>query len=185
MRRYLPNLLAVLLLAAVVSALVVVVPDVVDCSSAAQARRPIRRPSPYWRAERTLVDALHRLGRANELLRAERRASRGLRRALVRQPSSLEALRLASVVYGVPFDLLYRRASCESTGEQPTNPPSERTLEAHAKNPKSTASGLLQFLTSTWATTPFAGFDIFSAYPSAMAGAWMEVHGRGGEWICQ
>jgi hypothetical protein len=139
--------------------------------------------------ERRFVAQGHALGRAN----ADRRRLRALLRAdhreLVHRQSSLEALRLASVAYQVPFDLLYRRASCESMGSAPADPPSERTLNAYAANPSSSARGLMQFLTTpnggTWATTPFAGFSVYSPYASAFAGAWMQAHGRGGEWVCQ
>ena len=97
---------------------------------------------------------------------------RGLRRTLLARPSSVTALRLAAVTYGVSFDTLYRKARCESG----------RSLYARAKNPTSTASGLMQFLDSTWASTPYAGFDVFDPYANALAGGWMHDVGRGGEW---
>ena len=50
-----------------------------------------------------------------------------------------------------------------------------------AKNPTSTASGLGQFIDSTWASTPFARFSVFSTYANAMAIAW-EV-ARGGSYV--
>jgi hypothetical protein len=145
-----------------------------------------RREHAKRLAERSRADDLQR--------RLTRRVleARDLRRTLLHEPSSLEALRLASVVYHVSFDQQYRRASCESTGSSPETPPSERTLNAHAKNPTSWATGLLQILYSrvhpeldTWHTTPFAAFDPYSPYASALAGAWMEAHGRGGEWVCR
>jgi hypothetical protein len=112
--------------------------------------------------------------------------ARGLRRALLHRASSLEALRLASIVYHVPFSLLYRRASCESTGSLPASPASERTLNAYAKNSHSTASGLLQFLTSTFASTPFGRESIWSPYANALAAGWMiGAAGRGNEWACR
>jgi hypothetical protein len=54
----------------------------------------------------------------------------------------------------------------------------------HAKNPKSTASGLYQFLTSTFASTPYgrAGMSIWSACASSLAAGWMHENGRGREW---
>jgi hypothetical protein len=87
--------------------------------------------------------------------------ARGLRRALVHRASSLEALRLAAVAYHVDVGLLYRIASCESTGGD--------GLKADAKNPSSTAAGLGQFLDSTWASTPYAGFSVYSPYANALA----------------
>jgi hypothetical protein len=96
--------------------------------------------------------------------------ARSLRRSLVHRPSSLEALRLAAVVYHVPFRLLYRIASCESTGTYtgPSERVSERTLSASAKNRSSTAAGLAQALDSTWAASIFAGFSPYSPYASAL-----------------
>lgn len=53
-----------------------------------------------------------------------------------------------------------------------------------AKNKHSTASGLYQFLTSTFATTPYgrAGMSIWSPCASSLAAGWMHQNGRGGEW---
>jgi hypothetical protein len=53
-----------------------------------------------------------------------------------------------------------------------------------AKNPHSTASGLFQFLTSTFGSTPYgkAGMSIWSPCASSLAAGWMHQNGRGGEW---
>lgn len=103
-----------------------------------------------------------------------------LRRALVHRPGSVEALELAAIAYDVPFRLLYRIASCESTGTYvgQTGPVSERSLYARAKNPHSTARGLGQFLDSTWASTPYSGFDVNSPYANALAIANEVAHGN-------
>lgn len=137
------------------------------------------RTKPSW-----LERKVSELRNQRDWLRVE---NRGLRRTLLHRPSSLEALRLASIVYHVPFSTLYRRASCESTGSSPAQPPSERTLDAHADNANSSASGLLQFLfPSTWRSTPFARESVWSPYANALAAAWMMgPAGRGGEWVCQ
>jgi hypothetical protein len=104
-----------------------------------------------------------------ERLAVRVREAHALRRALVHEPSSVEALRLAAVVYRVEFRLAYRIASCESTGARVgSGPVSERTLSARAKNPRSTARGLAQALDSTWASSIFAGFSPYSPYASAM-----------------
>ena len=96
------------------------------------------------------------------------------RRAYVHRPSSLEAIRLASVAYGQSYSKLLRIASCESG------------LYRYAKNPRSSATGLFQFLyPSTWRSTPFASESVWSPYASALAAAWMQRAGRGGEWVCQ
>ena len=138
----------------------------------------------YWRQRHLADDLQARLTRRVLEVRA-------LRRTLAHKQSSLEALRLTSVVYHVPFDLLYRRASCESTGDRPASPPSERTLDARARNASPVwngehATGLLQFLPSTFASTPFAGMDIYSPYANALAAGWMiGVAGRSNEWACR
>jgi len=84
-----------------------------------------------------------------------------------------EAINLACATYG-SCDTLWRRAGCETGG----------TFSPRAYNP-SGASGLFQFLPSTWQTTPYGAFSIWSPYANAMAAGWMQAHGRGGEWSCQ
>ena len=51
-----------------------------------------------------------------------------------------------------------------------------------AVNPRSGASGLLQFLPSTWRTTPWARSSIFDAIAQRLAGRWMVNQGRLHEW---
>lgn len=68
---------------------------------------------------------------------------------------------------------MVRVASCESG------------LNRLAKNPSSTASGLFQFLyPSTWATTPYAGKDVWSAKWNALAAAWLYKNSGPGPWVC-
>jgi len=86
--------------------------------------------------------------------------------------STSEAINLACTIYG-NCSLLWRRAMCESGGY------------AYAKNPSSDASGLYQFMPSTFRSTPFGSFSIWSPYASALAAGWMQSHGRGGEWVCR
>lgn len=118
------------------------------------------KPIAWWRAR-----AVHNRLQVNRL-----------KRTLLYHPSTVEALKLASVVYRVPYTLLYWKASCESTGG--------RGLKPKAKNRRSTAKGLGQFLDSTWASTPFAGFSVYSVFANALAMGWMHSQpvGRGGEW---
>lgn len=97
--------------------------------------------------------------------------SRSLRRAIRFDPETSTAIGLACVVYG-NCGTLWRKASCESH------------LWRYARNP-SGASGLFQFLPSTWASTPFGRYSVFDPYANALAAGWMHVHGRGGEWVCQ
>lgn len=91
------------------------------------------------------------------------------------EPSSRSAIALAATAYGVSYSMLYRKAGCETGG----------TFSPYAKNPSSTASGLFQFLTSTWATTPYARFSIWDRYANALAAGWMHANNRGGEWQCR
>lgn len=133
---------------------------------------PAPPADPFAEAQAFEIAALRAELRSDRHKLAEARArARGLRRTLAHTSSTREAIDLACSVYG-NCDTLWRRARCES-GLSPT-----------AHNP-SGASGLLQFLPSTWATTPFARFSIWSPYANAFAGAWMIAHGRGGEWVCQ
>lgn len=61
----------------------------------------------------------------------------------------------------------------------------ESSLNPNAYNAEYGASGLFQFLPSTWQTTPYASSNIFDPYASANAAGWMWSVGRRGEWVCQ
>jgi soluble lytic murein transglycosylase-like protein len=80
-------------------------------------------------------------------------------------------IRHAAVVYRQSFRLLLAVAWCESR------------LNPYARNP-SGASGLFQFMPSTWRTTPYRWRSIWSARWQAMAAGWMFAHGRAREWSC-
>lgn len=81
----------------------------------------------------------------------------------------------AAATYGQDYNKMYRMASCESTlGQNP-----------NAYNGASGHYGLFQYKLSTWATTPYAGYDVLNDYYNAMATGWMLSQGRGGEWACQ
>lgn len=97
--------------------------------------------------------------------------SRSLQIALTRDPEVSTAIGLACTVYGHCAEL-WRKARCESH------------LYRYAHNP-SGASGLFQFLPSTWASTPFGRYSIYDPYANALGAGWMHVRGRGGEWVCQ
>ena len=79
----------------------------------------------------------------------------------------------AAATYGQNGDDMLRVAQCES-GLDPYN----------VTSPYS-ASGLFQFLPGTWASTPFAGEDIFDPVANANAAGWMWSVGRRNEWVCQ
>lgn len=93
----------------------------------------------------------------------------------------VEALRLAVVTYG-HGDELWRKARCETAGT--FDPRSRNPRAVSTKHGPEHASGLFQFLPSTWAQTPYRRLSIWSPYASAMAAGWMHAHGRGGEWSC-
>lgn len=101
----------------------------------------------------------------------QQRRIRSLKRTLMSSPTVSEAINLAATVYGNGATL-WRKARCESN------------LDPNARN-GSEASGLFQFLPSTWRTTPFGGYSIFSAYANALAAGWMHAHNRGSEWSCR
>ncbi|MDQ3654123.1 MAG: SH3 domain-containing protein [Chloroflexota bacterium] len=75
--------------------------------------------------------------------------------------------------YGQSREDMLRVARCESN------------LDPSAVNASSNASGLFQFLPSTWATTPYADQDIFDPVANAEAAGWMWANGRRNEWVCQ
>jgi hypothetical protein len=81
-------------------------------------------------------------------------------------------IRRASLHWRVSFTMLHRKAWCESR------------YVATAANP-SGAIGLLQFMPSTWGTTPYRRHSPWFAKWSALAGAWMHRVGRGNEWACR
>jgi hypothetical protein len=108
-------------------------------------------------------------GRTRQLQAAHSRA-KDLRRTLFARSSVREAIELAGATYG-NTGLLWSLARCESH------------LWPYAHN-ASGASGLMQFLPGTFASTPYGRMNIFSAYANAMAGGWMIAHGRRGEWVC-
>ena len=78
----------------------------------------------------------------------------------------------AAAAYGQSGDDMLRVATCESG------------LNPYAYNPAGWY-GLFQFVPSTFASTPFAGFDIYDPVANANAAAWMWSVGRRGEWTCQ
>lgn len=81
-------------------------------------------------------------------------------------------IRHAALRYRLPAGWLLRVARCESR------------LNPYAHN-RSGASGLFQFLPSTWRTTPYGRYSIWSARHQALAAAWMFAHHRSSEWVCR
>ena len=106
----------------------------------------------------------------------QRREIKNLRLTLAHDPSVQEAVALSSLIY--PNFSQARAWRIIKHESWMTRDP------LHARNPSSTATGLYQFLTSTYASTPFgrAGFSIYSPYAQSLAAGWMHEHGRGCEW---
>lgn len=98
---------------------------------------------------------------------------RRLKKTLTYNTTIKECVTLATITYPA---LSQSRAWMIIGRESGGNP--------NAKNPHSTASGLFQFLTSTFASTPYgrAGMSIWDPCASALAAGWMHQNGRGHEW---
>lgn len=79
---------------------------------------------------------------------------------------------LAAKKYGVSASDLYRVMMCESNGNQ-------RAYNA------SGASGLFQFMPSTWRSTPYGSYSIWNGEKQCYAAAWMFSQGRKSEWVCR
>ncbi len=103
-------------------------------------------------------------------LQAARSDTKRARRTLASSPTVSEAINLAAVIYG-NGSTLWALARCEST------------LNPRAQN-ASGSSGLMQFMPSTFASTPYGRFSIWSPYASALAAGWMLQQGRRSEWVC-
>ena len=89
-------------------------------------------------------------------------------------PRVVAAINLACATYG-NCNTLWRRAGCETGG----------TYSARARNNSSGATGLFQFLLSTWNSTPYRRFSRTNPYANALAAGWMIGAGRGDEWSCR
>ena len=113
-----------------------------------------------------------RYRREHRLAATLKKQLRRQRHLILANSSVSEAIELAAATYG-DGETLWRRARCESG------------LNRYARNLSSAASGLFQFLPSTWRSTPYARFSIFSPYANALAAGWMGAHGRGNEWSCR
>lgn len=91
-------------------------------------------------------------------------------------PARIEqAIHAASNRYGAPYSEMVTVARCESINF------------TDFYNEASGASGLFQFLPSTWRSTPYRHHSIFNHHWNAMAAGWLWRHdGRSWqEWDCQ
>lgn len=95
-------------------------------------------------------------------------------------------IRRAALHWRVDFSMLLRKARCESG----LNPYAINGLPRN-RVPISMAAllgrsaGVMQFIPSTWGTTPYAGRSIWSAEWSSLAAGWMHHVNRGSEWSCR
>jgi hypothetical protein len=80
-----------------------------------------------------------------------------------------------SAQYGISPELPLRIAACESGYDQ------------FSRNRNSTASGVFQFLNSTWANQPAGkrGVSVFDADANVQAAVWLLAHGKTSMWICK
>jgi hypothetical protein len=62
--------------------------------------------------------------------------------------------------------------ACESNGDP------------NADNPRSTAAGLFQFLSSTWARTPYAAQSVYDPTANVAAAAWLWGQQGWAPWVC-
>jgi Transglycosylase-like domain len=144
-------------------------------TAAADAEDPLSLDYALTRERVWRGIAGHANRQAKQLRRELARQRANFRKAMRRSGTVREAVDLACVTYHVSCATLWRVALCETGG----------TLRARSLNRSSGASGLFQFLPSTWRTTPYARFSVWSPYTNAMAAAWMHVNGRSGEWVCR
>jgi hypothetical protein len=84
----------------------------------------------------------------------------------------IDIIYAAADEFGVNRAEFLRVARCESN------------LDPYNVTPPHSATGLFQFLPSTWASTPYRYEDIFDPALNAQAAAWMWTHGRRNEWEC-
>jgi len=61
----------------------------------------------------------------------------------------------------------------------------ESRYHPNSVNTDSRASGLFQFLPSTWSGTPYASKSPFDPRANAFAAAWLYSHYGPGRWVCQ
>lgn len=111
-----------------------------------------------------------------ELRRRNKRIRMLARHAIRRDPDVNTAIRAASVTYGIPVWQMRRIAFCESR------------MNPRAKNPGSSASGLFQFLDSTWRAYPYgaAGLSVWDPYVNALQAAYVVKHDGGWrQWECK
>jgi len=120
----------------------------------------------HWRYVRA-----HRAhSRLGILIRRERRQRRHV---FIRDASY--AISLASSVFRVSASEMWSVARCETGG----------TFSPYAKNSTSSASGLFQFLDSTWANQGVGGFSVFDPVANALGAARIVSREGWRQWSCK
>jgi len=157
---------------------------------AAIAPDPAPPTSAYWVLERRYALEEHQLGALNAQLREargkarrlggalaslRRRHRRAMRTLQLRVGGSDYAIRLAASTFGVDESQMRAVASCETGG----------TFSPAAYNAGSGASGLFQFLGSTWRSQGLAGFSVWDPVANALAAARIVAREGWGQWSCQ
>lgn len=125
------------------------------------------------RLERKVSAQVNRAERNERKLRRERREHRAQLERAAGAFSIHRMISAAATAYGQSYSMLLRKADCESG------------LWPFARNRSSNASGLFQFLPSTWDSTPFRRHSIWDPWAQSLAASWMHSHLRGGEWACR
>jgi soluble lytic murein transglycosylase-like protein len=99
---------------------------------------------------------------------------RAARTAVVERPSVDNAIRLASFTFGYSESTVRRIAYCEST------------FNANAVNRSSGASGVMQFMPSTWRANRYgsAGFSVFDPYANVFGAVYHMSRNGTGAWSC-
>ncbi len=130
-------------------------------------------PAPVPKAAETVPRA--KFVRSVMIARRQKARADRMERVLRHEPSVQEAISLAAFTYGVDAGAMSRIAFCESR------------FDPSARNPSSTASGLFQFLTSTWAGNRYgaAGFSVWSPLASALGAAYHISRYGDRAWECR
>lgn len=167
-RRYPPNAPRPWAIALVVALLALTVVVAVKAATPA----PVSTPSATYQGKGAEWWA-KRAVQARRDANARRATIRRLHLDLRHDPTIAESVRLAAIAYPA---FSTERAWAIIRHESQGNP--------NAKNKSSTASGLYQFLTSTWASTPYRHESIWSPLAASLAAGWMHEQGRRCEWWC-
>jgi hypothetical protein len=115
------------------------------------------------------------------MVRAARTQLHDVHTALVRLQrtptfaSASYSIKLASSVFGVSYRDMWSVAGCETGG----------TYSPFSRNRSSTASGLFQFLDSTWASQGISGFSVFDPVANALGAARIVARQGWRQWSCQ